>query len=254
MQLPGALRSARVSPPWRAVIGAAVVVVLAISVMTWRILSASALSEPVATGYTPTPGRTPAAGASQEPAAIVSSPAAAPGEASAVSTPLTAQARPHLVIHVIGKVARPGVVNVPDGSRVQDVVTAAGGPVKGADLTAVNLARRAIDGEQLVIPQVGEVPPPAPPGAPGVPASGAAPAGSGGAPAGTGGATPGAVIDLNTADQATLETLPGVGPVLAARILQWRAEHGRFSSVEELAEVSGVGEKRYAELAPRVRV
>lgn len=238
LSLPGALRSASLSPPWRAVIGAAVVVVIAISAMVWRVTSATAISEPIATGFTasssapaPTDGpppRSPAASAAQVPVG---------GES-------TGQARPHLVIHVIGRVAKPGVVNVPDGSRIHDVVQAAGGAVRGADLAAVNLARRALDGEQLVIPAVGEVQPPPQP----APNSAAAQA-----PTQTSGAAS-APMDLNTADQFALETLPGVGPVLAARIIAWRDQHGRFTSVEELAEVTGVGEKRYAELAPRVRV
>lgn len=237
LSLPGALGSASLSPPWKAVIGAAVVVVLAIAAMAWRVTTATAISEPMTTGFTSSSAAT---------ASVNGPPPRSPG-ASPAQVPVggepTGQARPHLVLHVIGRVAKPGVVTVPDGARVQDVVQAAGGAVKGADLAAVNLARRAVDGEQLVIPAVGEAQrqQPTPPGA-------AAPA-----PAHTSGAAS-APIDLNTADQLTLETLPGVGPVLAARIIAWRDEHGRFTSVQELAEVSGVGEKRYAELAPRVRV
>lgn len=239
LSLPGTLGSASLSPPWRAVIGAAVVVVLAIAAMAWRVTTATAISEPVTTGFTSSPAGTAPAG---EPPP--QSPAVSPTQAPAGGGP-TGQARPHLVLHVIGRVAKPGVVTVPDGARVQDVVQAAGGAVKGADLAAVNLARRALDGEQLIIPAVGEVPrqQPTPNGA--VPPA-PAPAPMSGAAS--------APIDLNTADQPTLETLPGVGPVLAARIIAWRDEHGRFTSVQELSEVTGVGEKRYAELAPRVRV
>lgn len=243
VRLPGALDGAMISPPWRAVLGAAVLVVLAVAAMTWRVMSATAIAEPVETAYSaaPTsPAVDDASTASPSSTAAASHAPASPPPAGAAG----ARAAPSAVVHVIGRVKSPGVVTVPAGARVQDAITAAGGPVRGADLAAVNLARRAVDGEQILVPAVGEVPvtAPAAPVAP-APSAGSAPPG----------AAPGP-IDLNTADQATLETLPGVGPVLAQRILQWREDHGRFSSVDELAEVNGVGEKRFAELAPRVRV
>jgi len=135
---------------------------------------------------------------------------------------------------------------MPAGSRVGDAVTAAGGATRSADLAAVNLARVLVDGEQVVVPKPGEnVGPPVAGGG----ASGAA--GSGGGQAGAAGADGGKVA-LNSADLSALDTLPGVGPVLAQRILDWRTEHGRFTSVEELGEVSGIGEKLLAQLTPRV--
>ena len=134
------------------------------------------------------------------------------------------------------------------GSRVADAIAAAGGARPGADVAALNLARAVVDGEQLHVPKRGEVvTPPAPPPA----AAGGA---SGGGGSGTGqdpGGSP-AVVSLNTADLAALDTLPGVGPVLAQRIVDWRAEHGRFTSVDELGEVSGIGDKLLARLRPRV--
>ncbi len=142
-----------------------------------------------------------------------------------------------LVVAVTGRVRRPGVVTVPAGARVIDALRAAGGPLPGADLALLNLARKLTDGELVVVgvPGGGE---PAAPGAPG------------GAPAGSGTQ----VVDLNTATLAQLDTLPGVGPVLAQRILDWRTEHGRFASVDQLADVSGIGESRLAQLRDLVRV
>ena len=142
-----------------------------------------------------------------------------------------------VVVAVAGKVQRPGLVRLPAGSRVDDAVRAAGGPLPGADVGLLNLARKLVDGEQVL---VGVDPPPgAPqPGAP--PAAGAAPA-----------AGP---LDLNAATVADLDALPGIGPVLAQRIVDWRTEHGRFASVEQLREVTGIGESKYADLEGRVRV
>lgn len=142
---------------------------------------------------------------------------------------------PLLVVHVAGQVRTPGIVRLAPGARVVDALESAGGPSVEADLTAVNLARPVVDGEQVYVPLPGEAPPPV---------------ASGGA---GGGETP-AVVDLNTADAETLDTLPGVGPVLAERILDWRSEHGRFTSVEELAEVSGIGEAMLGRLRDKVSV
>lgn len=140
------------------------------------------------------------------------------------------------------------------GDRVGDAVTAAGGASKSADVAAVNLARVLVDGEQIVVPKPGEV----------VPGQGAAGSGGVGAGAATGGpgqaggsgsggaGAAGGAVSLNSADLSALDTLPGVGPVLAQRILDWRTEHGRFTSVEELGEVSGIGDKLLAQLTPKV--
>lgn len=137
-----------------------------------------------------------------------------------------------LVVDVIGRVRRPGLVRLPPGSRVDDAVRAAGGVLPRTPALTINLARRLVDGEQLAI----GVTPPA-----GEPAAAAATVGDG-------------LLDLNTATADQLDGLPGVGPVLAARIIDWRTQHTRFASVEQLREVSGVGERKYADLASRVRV
>ena len=148
----------------------------------------------------------------------------------------TASAGPpagEVVIAVAGKVARPGLVRLPAGSRVDDALRAAGGPLPGTDPGLLNLARKLVDGEQVL---VGVDPPPAAPGASSV------------------GPGAGGVLDLNSATAADLDALPGIGPVLAQRIVDWRTEHGRFVSVEQLREVTGIGESRYAELEDSVSV
>jgi len=161
-----------------------------------------------------------------------------------------------IMVHVVGQVARPGVVRLALGARVADAVTLAGGASPGADLQHVNLARALLDGEQVYVPRPGETVPPAP-----GPAAGASTgAGTGAAGAGTraagqpGGGSSGVVVNLNTADASALDGLPGLGPVLAQRIIDWRTEHGRFTSIEELAEVSGIGEKLLSQIRARVTV
>ncbi|WP_353950486.1 ComEA family DNA-binding protein [Knoellia sp. S7-12] len=158
-----------------------------------------------------------------------------------------------VVVHVVGQVVKPGVYRMAAGARVGDAVSAAGGASRAADLTAVNLARVLVDGEQIVVPKPGDVL--AGPGAPGTGSGTGAGAVGGSGGAGGGGAgsgSTGGTVSLNSADLSALDTLPGVGPVLAQRILDWRTEHGRFTSVEELGEVSGIGEKLLAQLTPKV--
>jgi len=140
---------------------------------------------------------------------------------------------------VVGAVRAPGLVRLPDRSRVQDALAAAGGLQRSADPGELNLAQVLRDGQQIVIGSrkapVGEVR-------------------DGGSGGGDRGGSGGASLDLNAATEAQLEELPGVGPVTAARIVAWRTAHHRFSSVTELQEVDGIGPKTYAELEPHVRV
>ena len=138
-----------------------------------------------------------------------------------------------VVLHVHGAVVEPGIVELPLGSRVVDAIAAARGPSDDADLGGVNLARIVADGEQLYVPRVGEVPPPS----------------SGGAATDAQGR-----INLNTADAAALETLAGVGPALASRIIAWREQNGPFRSVDELIAVSGIGAKILDGLRDQVTV
>ncbi len=164
-------------------------------------------------------------------------PTVATGAATAAASPAA-----EVVVHVVGAVHHPGLVRLPAGSRVVDAVRAAGGTTASARPASVNLARLLVDGEQLVVQRRGSTPLVAAPG----------PAGA----VGSAGATPApsAPVDLNSATLEALDALPGIGPVLAQRILDWRTAHGRFSSVDELGEVSGIGEATLADLRPVVTV
>ena len=154
-----------------------------------------------------------------------------------------------LVVSVVGLVHRPGLVTTAPGARVADALDAAGGVAPGADLVGLNLARRVADGDQIV---VGLSPPQPIPHGSGV--SGAAPQ-SGDGPDGDAGRVPGqGKIDLNAADEATLDSLPGVGPVTAASIVAFRQANGPFADVEQLGEVDGIGPARLARLRELVTV
>jgi len=149
-----------------------------------------------------------------------------------------------VVVHVAGAVRRPGLYRLPAGARVDDALRRAGGPARRADLTAVNLAAKLEDGRQILVPRL---PPPV--------AGGGAGGGSAAASGGQGQAgPPAAPINLNTATLEQLDTLDGVGPGIATRILDYRQQHGGFRRVEELAEVPGIGAKRLATLTPLVTV
>lgn len=151
-------------------------------------------------------------------------------------------------VHVLGAVARPGLFEVSAGARVVDVVAAAGGLLPTADQAGVNLARPVTDGEQLYVPVQGEVAPGAPAGAAG--AATGSPGAAGTPPA----AGTGATVNLNTATVADLDTLPRIGPVMAQRILDYRAAEGRFDSIEDLRNVTGIGDKTFAALQDLVSV
>jgi competence protein ComEA len=156
------------------------------------------------------------------------------GDPSSAASPGTGGS---VTVDVAGKVRRPGIVVLDQGARVTDALEAAGGAKRGVDLTPINLARVLVDGEQIVVG--------GPPGS----------AGAGSAAGGAAAAGPaGALVNLNTAAQAELETLPGVGPVTAMAIIAWRDRSGGFTSIDELLEVDGIGEKTLASLAPLVTV
>lgn len=147
-------------------------------------------------------------------------------------------------VHVAGAVRHAGLYRLEVGGRVADALALAGGFADDADRDAVNLARPVADGEQIVVPVAGAA----------GDASAAAAGGAGGAGgAGAGGST-GGLIDLNTATKEQLDTLPRVGPAMADRIIAWRTENGRFTSVDDLLSVPGIGDKMLAALRDLVRV
>ena len=149
-----------------------------------------------------------------------------------------------VLVHVAGAVARPGVVSLPAGSRAVDAVSAAGGMAVGADPDRVNLAAKLVDGERLVIPLVGQVPP-----VEVVPVGGGADGGTA-----TDGAAAGAPVDLNSGTAEQLDALPGVGPATAAAIISHRQKNGPFTSVDGLLDVRGIGDAKLEALRDLVTV
>ncbi|MGR8010596.1 helix-hairpin-helix domain-containing protein [Streptomyces hypolithicus] len=190
--------------------------------------------EPVAVRPEPSPG------------APATAPGAAAARLGAGAAPAPGDAR--IVVDVSGKVRRPGIHRLPAGSRVADALHAAGGVKTGADTAGLNRARLLMDGEQVAV------------GLPGA-AGAAGPAAPGGSGAASGaGASSGAAfgpttapVGLSAATAEQLEALPGVGPVLAQAVIDYRTEHGGFRSVDELREVRGIGDRRFADLQPLVR-
>ena len=171
--------------------------------------------------------------------------ARAPATTAPTTTTSGAKTSARIAVHVAGAVARPGVVELPAGSRVIDAVETVGGALADADLDRLNLAAKLVDGQRVYVPKVGQ-------SDPGVVADG------GGSTSTEGGSTsglvPGGKVNLNTATQAQLEDLPGIGPTYAQAIIAERQRRGGFKSVNELRSVHGIGDKRFAELAPLVTV
>jgi competence protein ComEA len=237
----------RLVPAGRAVAGLALLVALAVAAALVALWLARPREEPL-------PARAQLVGSPVQSPSGPAAPTASPGSAPSAATPGTSAGAAVVFVHVTGAVRRPGVVELAAGSRVADAVDAAGGVTGRAATSSINLARLVVDGEQVVVLRKGD---PAAVAAPGGSAgsAGSAPAGSGSAGSGSaGGAAVTAPVDLNTATLEQLDSLPGIGPVLAQRILDWRTAHGRFSAVDELGEVSGIGEATLADLRPVVRV
>lgn len=183
-------------------------------------------------GGTPAPGRT--ATTPQEP----------PGDGASGGVSLGRVDGGRVTVHVAGAVRRPDVYRMPAGARVDDAVHRAGGATRAADLDSINLAAKLEDGRQVLVPRAA---------APGSTAAGSTAAGStaGGAPSAAQAPATGPV-NLNTATLEQLQTLDGVGPGIAQRILDYREQNGGFRRVEDLGAVSGIGVKRMATLTPLV--
>lgn len=212
----------------RALAVVAIVVVVVAALLAWR---ARPRVDPVAP-----PGIDPAAAAASLTDAATDTPAAPGAKPSAAAA---------VVVAVGGKVRKPGLVELPPGARVADALRAAGGANPGVDVAPLNLARKVTDGELIM---VGVTLPPG--AAPTAPAGVVSRPGAAGAP-GQPGAGP---VNLNTATLADLDTLPGVGPVLAQRILEAREAQGGFRAVSDLRKVEGIGTARYEQLKDLVTV
>ncbi len=244
--------------------GSIVAVVGALAVFGPAALARVPRSAPQASSDDPTLPLTPAAAlpveVGQAPPISLPSPAApqpAPpvsmpsGEAAAIrpsspaSTPVS-PATPTVVVHAAGAVLLPGVYRLSDPARVTDVVAAAGGLTSDADPDVLNLAARVGDGERIFVPHRGQAPPGVVVGTTG---SGASTGSVTGARTG-----PAAIVDLNAASAEQLDALPGIGPAIAERIIEARTRVGRFRSVNQLLDVPGIGETKFATLKTRVRV
>ncbi len=226
----------RWDPGRRGLIALALAVVVVLAATGWWLAAGRPKAMPIsATGPVPTDSAG-AAGSSPSTADSVSSSAARRRPAPSTPAADPAASGAAVVVDVAGKVRRPGVYTLPSGARVYEALRAAGGVRHGANTLSLNLAAVLQDGQQIVV---------------GAPAGALAPVpvtGSGGASA------PAALINLNTATLEELESLPGVGPVLGQNILDWRAAHQQFTSVDQLSDVTGIGDVRLAQLRPLVTV
>lgn len=223
---PGRLRDLLPSLAPAHVAVVAVAVALGLAVTAWWVVRAD-----------PGPGVVPVAGEVSTPLVTAQAGPAALTSGATTATPLDPTSGASVTVDVAGKVRRPGIVVLAPGSRVADALRTAGGARPGVATTGLNLARVLVDGEQIVV---------------GAPAPPAVPAGGPGASAPPGSGGP--LVNLNTAGQTELETLPQVGPVTAQAIIAFREQRGGFTSVEELLEVDGIGEKTLARLTPYVTV
>ncbi len=243
--------------------GAAVLVVVAVLGATggaWYFLRAAphvdaASADPTTTDCQTVTGQEPrscltvAAGSARSPTeSVAPTEGFAPvGVVAIPSGPPSPSKATELVVDVVGKVAKPGVFTLPAGSRIVDAIAAAGGALPRTDLTALDLARKLSDGQEIFV----GIPPPSGPAAQ---SAGGVVGDDTGVGADASAGSPDPIVDINNATQAELESLPGVGAVTAQRILAWRTQHGRFTSVTQLQQVSGIGPTKYAALAGRVKV
>ncbi|WP_366180037.1 ComEA family DNA-binding protein [Actinomyces timonensis] len=217
--------------PRAAIAGGILIIALALLLAIRSVLvsaDTTARAPALAAGATGSPGAAGAARPTIVPSGLVTAGGGTAG-------PVGSGAADGAVVHVTGAVTSPGVVTLPAGARVADALNAAGGAAPDADMEQLNLARVVVDGEQIRVPRQGEELPPAAPGPTGPSAAGA---GAGRDSGGSG------RVDINTADATALEALPGVGPALAKRIVDYRAEHGPFATVDSLIDVPGIGQAK----------
>ena len=243
--VPESMREARVDPGRRGmlvlVLVAAVAAVVA-AVGVWRDRPEPRPVETAVVSAASAAGSPTLSEAAASPTAVTGLPVV--GAAGSVPTSV-AQSVTEILVSVTGLVANPGVVRLPPEARVADAIAAAGGTQPGGNLTGMNLAAKLADGDSVVVTESGTA------------ADTSGPSGSPGSAGGSSGASTGPAggpVNLNTADEAALDTLPGVGPVMAQNILAWREANGTFATVEQLQEISGIGPSRYAQLAPLVTV
>lgn len=243
--VPVRFRGVRLDPGRRGVRALAVVGLAAMAVAAAVVFR----ERPIAQAVPPLPAIRPTA--ASRPAAVLSASVVTPPDALPVHTD-PGQSATELVVSVVGLVHRTGLVRLPGGSRVADAIAAAGGPTDGADTSGLNLAQRLSDGDQVLVGPAAPNPGLSRPGSSAISAGGRPSSGSSsssGRPAG-----PAARVDLNAASETELDALPGVGPVTARAIVSWRATNGRFTSVEQLGEVEGIGPARLARLRDLVTV
>jgi competence protein ComEA len=225
-----------------AVLAAAVLTGLWLVVQRPRAVPVSAGGD-VATATSLVPGLPGAtAGSASHGGAVATAGPSASVRAAASAAPV--------VVDVAGKVRRPGLYRLPEGARVDDAVRAAGGSLRGVDLSSLNLAARVVDGQQILVGIGGGVGVGVGAGVGGgVGVGGPGPApGAAMSRSAVAGGTAAAMVNLNSATLDQLESLPGIGPVLAQHILDWRTQHGQFATIDQLQDVSGIGPAKFAAL------